>query len=131
MSINASLSERVKTLPHRDRKNIAVGICALFVFGERCMAREFGANIVVQLPTGVFFLFPLALITHWNVDKKEFYSGEYPLRFIMTPKGQRPNGLNEQPLHKMDSGRGSIMFFTPGQMFAPLYTGGFDSIDAA
>jgi hypothetical protein len=70
-------------------------------------------DIVVQLPTGVFYLFPSALITHWNVDKEEFYSGEYPLRFTMTPKGQCPNGLNEQPLHKIDSGRGSIVFFYP------------------
>ena len=87
------------------------------------------ANIVIQLPTGVFFLFPSALITHWNVDKKEFYSGQYALRFVTTTKGQRPNGLNEQPLHKIDGGRGSLVFFTPGQMFVPLY--GFDSVNEA
>ncbi|KAF9520947.1 hypothetical protein BS47DRAFT_1386640 [Hydnum rufescens UP504] len=133
VSINASFSERVKTLPHRDRKNIAVGICGVFVFGffddvEDAWLVNLEANIVIQLPAGVFFLFPSALITHWNLDKKEFYSGQYPLRFVTTPKGQRPNGLNEEPLQKISSGRGSLVFFTPGQLFVPLYTGGFHSI---
>ncbi|KAF9508550.1 hypothetical protein BS47DRAFT_1397703 [Hydnum rufescens UP504] len=57
VSINASLSEHVKTLPHHDRKNIAVGICALFVFGffnnaEDAWLVNLEANIMVQLPTG-------------------------------------------------------------------------------
>jgi hypothetical protein len=35
MSVNASLSECVKTWLHCDRKNIAIGICALFIFGKQ------------------------------------------------------------------------------------------------
>ena len=89
------------------------------------------ANVMVQLPTGVFFLFPSTLVTHWNLDKKEFYSGQYPLQFITAPKGQCPSSLNEQPLHKINSGRGSLVFFTLGQMFVPLYSGGLDSVGEA
>ncbi|KAF9509697.1 hypothetical protein BS47DRAFT_1365080 [Hydnum rufescens UP504] len=63
ITINASLSEHVKTWLHSDRKNIAVGICALFIF-EQAWLVNLEANIVIQLPARVFFLFPSALITH-------------------------------------------------------------------
>lgn len=33
MAVNADLGERVMSFPHRDTKNIAVGLCALFIFG--------------------------------------------------------------------------------------------------
>ncbi|KAF9503346.1 hypothetical protein BS47DRAFT_1369598 [Hydnum rufescens UP504] len=85
VSINASLSECVKTWPHRDRKNVAIGICTVFIFGffddtEQAWLVNLEANIVVQLPTG---------------------------------------------------GRGSLVFFTLGQMFIPLYSGGLDSVGEA
>ncbi|KAF9504064.1 hypothetical protein BS47DRAFT_1369056 [Hydnum rufescens UP504] len=57
VSINASLSEHVKTWPHRNRKNVAIGICTIFIFGffddtEQAWLVNLEANIVVQLPTG-------------------------------------------------------------------------------
>lgn len=33
VTVNASLGERVKTFLHRDRKNLAIGVCCLFIFG--------------------------------------------------------------------------------------------------
>jgi len=33
------------------------------------------SGVFVQLPPGVFFAFPSALLTHWNADKK----GESPI----------------------------------------------------
>jgi hypothetical protein len=34
---------------------------------------NFEAGIVIQLPTGIFLLYPSALITHFNVNKNGTY----------------------------------------------------------
>ncbi|KAF9512970.1 hypothetical protein BS47DRAFT_1362758 [Hydnum rufescens UP504] len=146
VAINATVKSPVKTVPHRDFKNVAIGVCAIFVLGffndgETVWLVNFGAKIIIQLPTGIFLLYPSALITHFNVDKNgmsiytvdkekltdkklsEFLSNEHPLKFVCTQNGEIPNSLNSMPLCSIKPGRASLVFFNPASFFYPLTTG--------
>lgn len=58
----------------------------------------------------------------------EFYSNDHPLQFVTTKRREQPNNFNTEPLQSINSGRGSVVYFNPGQTFVPLYTG-FDSLE--
>lgn len=38
--------------------------------GELAWLVNLEAGVIIQLPTGTFFAFPSALLTHWNTDRK-------------------------------------------------------------
>ncbi|KAF9512964.1 hypothetical protein BS47DRAFT_1393708 [Hydnum rufescens UP504] len=153
VAINATVKSPVKTVPHRDFKNVAIGVCAIFVLGffddgETTWLVNFEASIIIQLPTGVFLLYPSALIMHFNVNKNstsiylvdkekltdtmpsEFFSNEHPLKFVCTQKGEIPNALNSVPLCSINPGRASLVFFNPASFFYPLTTG-FTTLEEA
>jgi hypothetical protein len=107
MAINLDLGEAVHSWPHRDKMNLSVGLCVIFVFGsihftlcqqainlhhvgffddgELAWLVILESGVFVQLPPGVFFAFPSALLTHWSGDKK----GER-LIVIQKPAPKRP-----------------------------------------
>ncbi|KAF9506037.1 hypothetical protein BS47DRAFT_1399871 [Hydnum rufescens UP504] len=135
VAINATVKSPVKTVPHRDFKNVAIGVCAIFVLGffddgETAWLVNFEAGIIIQLPTGIFLLYPSALIMHFNVNKNEFFSNEHPLKFVCTQKGEIPNALNSVPLCSINPGRASLVFFNPASFFYPLTTG-FTTLEEA
>ena len=91
MAINVDIGAKVSSTPHRDVKNLSVGLCCIVVFGEptRCFAPLIAlsdlkvapgfftpneevwllcseAKILVQIPAGVAFLFPSAPLIHQN-----------------------------------------------------------------
>lgn len=89
---------RVHCGPHVDWKNLAVGICVLFVYGvsislypcsfslirtignfnssERCWLVIWEAGVVLEMPPGVFLMYPSSLFVHFNID----ICGKYQLR---------------------------------------------------
>jgi hypothetical protein len=95
LAINIDMGERVKSIPHRDAMNLAWGICAIMPFGMVWFMLEdykfcgwhivynagffpdgllawlvnHEANIVIQIPSGVFDFCLSSIITHYNVDR--------------------------------------------------------------
>ena len=86
---------RVFCRPHVDWKNIAFGLCMIFVYGEpvytlwswftevctghfnhgeKCWLVIWEAGIVVELPPGVFIFYPSSLFLHFNVDLSHVYN---------------------------------------------------------
>lgn len=81
--------KRVHCDPHVDFKNIALGICIVFVYGwsrrppvtpsdrstgvfnfrEKAWLVIWEAGICLELPPGVFLLYPSSLFFHFNVDR--------------------------------------------------------------
>ena len=64
---------RVKCLPHIDFKNLALGVCMIYVYGhfdhkEKCWIVIWEAGIALELPPGVFLIYPSSLFLHFNVD---------------------------------------------------------------
>jgi hypothetical protein len=91
MAINIDLGEAVKSWPHRDMMNLSIGLCVIYVFGKFSIYRtrppnnfrlgffddeetawlvNLEAGVIIQLPSGAFYAFPSALLTHWNANKK-------------------------------------------------------------
>ncbi|KAK7019813.1 hypothetical protein VNI00_017902 [Paramarasmius palmivorus] len=117
--------QRVHCQPHVDFKNVALGVCMLFVYGhfnhrERSWLVIWEAGVVVELPPGVFLLYPSSLFLHFNVDKHNF----------VVTEDEAPNGNNCKPLCSCDDpeaihdenwaagiGRGSIVWFNQATMF--------------
>ncbi|KAF9002856.1 hypothetical protein BDZ89DRAFT_903411, partial [Hymenopellis radicata] len=61
--------------PHVDAKNLALGICIVFVYGffnhrEKAWLVIWEAGVCIELPPGVFLLYPSALFIHFNVDRR-------------------------------------------------------------
>ncbi|KIY53299.1 hypothetical protein FISHEDRAFT_69150 [Fistulina hepatica ATCC 64428] len=64
---------RVFCAPHADWKNLAIAVCAIFVYGDfdhrtKCWLCIWDFGIVIQIPPGCFMLYPSALLFHFNVD---------------------------------------------------------------
>ena len=81
--------ERVHCMPHVDSKNIAIGLCALYIYGtllllflfitnlrligffnskERSWLCIWEAGVIIELPPHSFFLYPSAIFYHFNID---------------------------------------------------------------
>jgi hypothetical protein len=52
-----------------------------------------------------------------------FFSGEDRLETVVTDDFKTPDAFNTQPLESIAAGRGSLTFFNPGTVMAPLTTG--------
>ena len=83
-------AKRVYCEPHVDWKNIAIGVCLLFVYGEyiipftihqtylpmsgifdhkrKAWLVIWEANIMIEIPAGVFVAYPSSLFYHFNWD---------------------------------------------------------------
>ncbi|KAK1233413.1 hypothetical protein PQX77_003427 [Marasmius sp. AFHP31] len=119
---------RVFCEPHIDFKNLALAICMIFVYGhfnhrEKCWIVIWEAGVALELPMGVFVLYPSSLFLHFNVDVSN-------LNFVVTD-GSKPTRDNSKPLnclcrnpradHGKDwqnaHGRGSMVWFNQASMF--------------
>ncbi|KAF9045653.1 hypothetical protein BDZ89DRAFT_1127585 [Hymenopellis radicata] len=121
--------KRVHCDPHVDFKNIALGICVIFVYGvfnfrEKAWLVIWEAGICLELPPGVFLLYPSALFFHFNVDR---------IQIVTTANGERPTRENSSPLcppedvseedWEAGNGRGSVVWFNQASMFQTSETG--------
>ncbi|KAK1224974.1 hypothetical protein PQX77_012123 [Marasmius sp. AFHP31] len=119
---------RVFCQPHIDFKNLALAICMIYVYGhfnhrEKCWIVIWEAGVALELPMGVFVLYPSSLFLHFNVDVSN-------LNFVVTD-GSKPTRDNSKPLnclcrnpradHGKDwdnaHGRGSMVWFNQASMF--------------
>ncbi|KAK1228787.1 hypothetical protein PQX77_008168 [Marasmius sp. AFHP31] len=133
---------RVFCDPHIDFKNLALAVCMIFVYGhfnhrEKCWIVIWEAGIALELPMGVFVLYPSSLFLHFNVDITN-------LEIVVTKDGRRPTKDNSQPLdclcgkratdHDQDwresKGRGSMVWFNQATMFQTSELG-FDTVQQA
>ncbi|RDX40344.1 hypothetical protein OH76DRAFT_1423751 [Lentinus brumalis] len=104
----------VSTGPHVDGKNLALMMCAVFVWGkfdhtEKAWLVLWEAKLIIELPPGVLMYYPSSLFTHFNVDPSD-------LKIVTTSDGSRPTPENSSPL-KGVPGRGSVVFFNQATMF--------------
>ncbi|KAK1230497.1 hypothetical protein PQX77_006425 [Marasmius sp. AFHP31] len=133
---------RVFCDPHIDFKNLALAVFMVFVYGhfnhrEKCWIVIWEAGIALELPMGVFVLYPSSLFLHFNVDIAN-------LEIVVTKDGRRPTKDNSQPLdclcgkrameHDQDwqesKGRGSMVWFNQATMFQTTELG-FDTVQQA
>ncbi|KAK7030912.1 hypothetical protein VNI00_013858 [Paramarasmius palmivorus] len=131
---------RVHCEPHVDFKNVALGVCMVYVYGhfnhrEKCWLVIWEAGIALELPPGVFVIYPSSLFLHFNVDIEQ-------LDFVVTD-GERPTQDNARPLCECRNpdaahgsswqtaeGRGSIVWFNQATMFQTAELG-YDTVKAA
>jgi hypothetical protein len=57
-----------------------------------------------------------------NIDAA-FFSGDRQLSMVVTEDFKLPTEFNASPLLSISTGRGSVTFFNPGTVMAPLSTG--------
>ncbi|KAL0059716.1 hypothetical protein AAF712_013512 [Marasmius tenuissimus] len=86
---------RVFCKPHIDFKNLALGVCMIFVYGHfdhkrKCWLVIWEAGIALELPMGIFVLYPSSLFLHFNVDADN-------LQFVVTD-GNEPTKDSCRPL---------------------------------
>ncbi|KAG1834973.1 hypothetical protein DFJ58DRAFT_847503 [Suillus subalutaceus] len=117
---------RVHCSPHVDWKNIAIGVCVIFIYGqfnskERSWLVIWEAGVVIEMPPGVFVMYPSSLFFHFNVDICD-------LEFVCT-EGELPTKQNSSPLDGGD-GRGSCVWFNQASMFQTAELG-FATVAAA
>ncbi|KAI0080985.1 hypothetical protein K474DRAFT_1704272 [Panus rudis PR-1116 ss-1] len=129
LCINAPLPSegihRVMCRPHVDSKNGALLLCAVFVYyygkvpnrGERehIWLVLWEAGIVIEIPVGVFILYPSALFLHFNIDKRHLDK----VMFYYTKNDQPPTKEFLKPLgcdNSEEGGRASIVWFTQASM---------------
>ncbi|EIM79212.1 uncharacterized protein STEHIDRAFT_116684 [Stereum hirsutum FP-91666 SS1] len=108
---------RVYCEPHVDWKNIAIGVCLVFVYGNFDHKRKawlviWEAGVIIEIPAGVFVAYPSSLFYHFNWD----------IEVVTTEDGSRPTRENSQPLDGTD-GRGSAVWFNQATMFQSAETG--------
>ncbi|KAK7051198.1 hypothetical protein VNI00_004698 [Paramarasmius palmivorus] len=131
---------RVHCEPHVDFKNVALGVCMVYIYGhfnhqEKCWLVIWEAGVALELPPGVFVIYPSSLFLHFNVDIEQ-------LEFIVTD-GERPTQGNSRPLCECRNpdaahgsswesaeGRGSIVWFNQATMFQTAELG-YDTVRAA
>ncbi|KAL0568764.1 hypothetical protein V5O48_013215 [Marasmius crinis-equi] len=121
---------RVQCKPHVDFKNIALGVCMIFIYGhfnhsETCWLVAWEAGVAFELPPGVFLLYPSSLFLHFNIDVAN-------LDFVVTKDGKTPTRSESEPLcascpnfdpeqhgddWKKANGRGSMVWFNQATMF--------------
>ncbi|KAL0567033.1 hypothetical protein V5O48_014961 [Marasmius crinis-equi] len=140
-SSGATSVPRVFCEPHVDFKNLALAICMVFVYGhfnhrEKCWLVIWEAGVALELPMGVFVLYPSSLFLHFNIDVTS-------LDFVVT-EGDRPTKGNSKPLNclcgdpnaehgeswKNAHGRGSMVWFNQASMFQTTELG-FDTVAQA
>ncbi|KAK0188514.1 hypothetical protein F5146DRAFT_1140036 [Armillaria mellea] len=110
--------------PHIDKNNLACAICAIFVFGnfcsrEKCWLVIWEGMLIIEVPPGMFLLYPSSLFYHFNVDMKD-------LEIVTTQNGDIPTRTNSHPLYNQwDEGeeRGSMVWFNQATMFQSLELG--------
>ncbi|KAL0578309.1 hypothetical protein V5O48_003686 [Marasmius crinis-equi] len=119
---------RVFCEPHIDFKNLALAICMVFVYGhfnhhEKCWIVIWEAGVALELPMGVFVLYPSSLFLHFNVDAANLN--------IVATDGEKPTKENSKSLNclcgntqsdhdeswKNADGRGSMVWFNQSSMF--------------
>ncbi|KAK1219073.1 hypothetical protein PQX77_018222 [Marasmius sp. AFHP31] len=137
---------RVFCTPHVDYKNIALGVCMIFIYGhfnhrETCWLVAWEAGVAFELPPGVFLIYPSSLFLHFNMDVKN-------LDFVVTEDGSIPTRDNSRPLcccgesgddiHGSDwntaKGRGSMVWFNQATMFQTSELGeetGYTTVELA
>ncbi|KAH7905056.1 hypothetical protein BJ138DRAFT_1118826 [Hygrophoropsis aurantiaca] len=124
---------RVHLFPHTDRKNIAGGYCALYVYtgNEPFRHKEKGwlviweAGLILEVPEGVLLFYPSALFYHFNVDIHDIVS--------VTRDGSKPDisKRNSYPLNNDGAkGRASIVWFNEASMLQTSETGYSTLIEA-
>ncbi|KAJ3860035.1 hypothetical protein EV359DRAFT_85743 [Lentinula novae-zelandiae] len=119
--------KRVFCKPHVDWKNIAFGVCMIYVYGhfnhrEKCWLVIWEAGIALEIPPGVFVFYPSSLFLHFNVDLSH-------LPIFTTQNGERPTADNSTPLYFCGceshtgnqgwadaDGRGSMVWFNQASM---------------
>ncbi|KAA1471025.1 hypothetical protein DENSPDRAFT_849962 [Dentipellis sp. KUC8613] len=99
-------ARRVYCLPHVDWKNIALGVCLVFVHGmfndkERAWLVLWEAGVIIQVPPGVFVAYPSSLFLHFNFDR---------FLIVTTPDGQLPTPETVEYLDGRDGRRSSVWF---------------------
>ncbi|KAL0058436.1 hypothetical protein AAF712_014897 [Marasmius tenuissimus] len=133
---------RVFCDPHVDFKNLALAVCMVFVYGhfnhrEKCWIVIWEAGIALELPAGVFLLYPSSLFLHFNIDIAN-------LKIVVTEDQSRPTPENSKPLdclcgkpkdaHDDDwrdsKGRGSMVWFNQATMFQTTELG-FETVQQA
>ncbi|KIY62105.1 hypothetical protein CYLTODRAFT_494872 [Cylindrobasidium torrendii FP15055 ss-10] len=133
-------SRFVKCLPHVDAMNIAIGLCAIFIYGvfnsdEKCWLCIWDANLFIQLPPGVVLTYPSALFYHFNYDLDDLLPFLSPERkaeldeilskarlrdvdIVVSPT--EPTAATRHlctPLSDSMQARGSCVFFIQATMF--------------
>ncbi|KAJ4466684.1 hypothetical protein C8J55DRAFT_565673 [Lentinula edodes] len=119
--------KRVFCKPHVDWKNVAFGVCMIYVYGhfnhrEKCWLVIWEAGIALEIPPGVFVFYPSSLFLHFNVDLTH-------LPIFTTQNGERPTVDNSTPLYFCGceshtgnqgwadaDGRGSMVWFNQASM---------------
>ncbi|KAI1787490.1 hypothetical protein LXA43DRAFT_1028896 [Ganoderma leucocontextum] len=114
--INASRGQNkgVFTRPHADAKNLALMMCAVFVYGrfdskEKAWLVLWEAGLIIEVPPGALIYYPSALFTHFNVNLTD-------LQFVTTSDGALPTPQTASPLDGVE-GRGSIVLFNQASLF--------------
>ncbi|KAI1783757.1 hypothetical protein LXA43DRAFT_1102131 [Ganoderma leucocontextum] len=108
--------EGVSCEPHTDAQNLAIMMCALFIYGdfdweEKAWLVLWEAGVIIQLPIGVVFYYPSALFIHFNINIFDFH------HYVFTTKtGEPPTAETSLPIHGV-KGRGSIVFFNQASLF--------------
>ncbi|KAL0067939.1 hypothetical protein AAF712_005108 [Marasmius tenuissimus] len=132
---------RVFCKPHIDFKNLALGVCMIFVYGhfdhkEKCWLVIWEAGIALELPMGIFVLYPSSLFLHFNVDADN-------LQFVVTD-GNEPTKDSCRPLSclcgdpykdhgekwQKAHGRGSLVWFNQASMFQTTELG-YNTVEEA
>ncbi|KAK7037413.1 hypothetical protein VNI00_011163 [Paramarasmius palmivorus] len=133
---------RVFCKPHVDHKNVALGVCMVFVYGhfdhrEKCWLVIWEAGVALELPPGVFVIYPSSLFLHFNVDLSQ-------LEVVVT-QGEAPTKENSRPVHcscgsinesthgqawKNADGRGSMVWFNQASLFQTAELG-YNTVKAA
>ncbi|KAK7020705.1 hypothetical protein VNI00_017647 [Paramarasmius palmivorus] len=116
--------DRVFCDPHVDFKNVALGVCMVFVYGhfdhwERCWLVIWEAGVVLELPPGVFIIYPSSLFLHFNIDRAQFLvtDGDHPSHANSRPLCScGDGGANHGTGWQEARGRGSIVWFNQATM---------------
>ncbi|KAF9056956.1 hypothetical protein BDP27DRAFT_1163326, partial [Rhodocollybia butyracea] len=71
---------------HVDWKNLAFGVCMVFVYGHFDHRKKYWlviweAGIALELPPGVFVLYPSSLFLHFNIDLSREHAPSRPSVF--------------------------------------------------
>lgn len=136
--LNAPRPGGVDCLPRVDAKNLALGIYIVFVYGvfnhlEKAWLVIWEAGVCLQLPPGVFVLYPSSIFFSFNIDLSS------KVQIVTTPNGEFPTPENSTPLPQSSplsrpdevsqedwdagNGRGSVVWFNQASMFQTSETG--------
>ncbi|KAK0461844.1 uncharacterized protein EV420DRAFT_1477567 [Desarmillaria tabescens] len=109
---------RVQCWPHVDKANLAIGVCVIFIYGKFdhtrfCWLVIWEARpIIIQLPPGVFLVYPSSLFYHFNIDIQDL-----DRHLVTTKDGAYPTLENVESLWSEDEDQGSCVWFNQATMF--------------